>query len=117
MSEKNIDEYTYPKSWDDNPELLSTRIRLFTPNMFNTYLIPKQKLELENELTFFNENKKMIEEKYGRKTYVAIYNNQIIGFGNDQFKLYIELIKEYKKKPFLIQSIEQSETIFRIDTP
>jgi len=74
-------------------------------------------MELENELAFFNENKKMIEEKYGRKTYVAIHNKEIIGFGNDQFKLYLDLIKQYKGKPFLIQSIENSETIFRIDTP
>ena len=74
--------------------------------------------EWKKNVEYFREHKKEIEEKYGRKQYVAInYKKGVIGDDKDKFKLDKRMRRFHSDISCLITSIESSERKVKIDSP
>ena len=66
--------------------------------------------EFEKNTDFFESNKKDIQQKYGRKTYVVIRGQKIIDCRTDHITLVERYVDQCKiKGSFIVQNIEDSE--------
>ena len=67
------------------------------------------------ELSYFERNKAKIEKEYGRGTYVVIYKQKIIDFGQDRSNLLRKY--DHLNTSHLIISINDSERVVEISSP
>lgn len=74
-------------------------------------------LKLREEYRFFEKELGLIEKKYGRTTYVAIFGNQIIASSKDQSKLARRIQKEYPDQPVLITNVESYGRVAELSSP
>jgi hypothetical protein len=67
------------------------------------------------EVSYFDRNKAEIEKKYGKETYVVIYKQKIVDFGQDRSSL----LRKYDpfNKSHLITNVNDGEKIVEILSP
>ena len=66
----------------------------------------------EREVEHFEQNKDKIREEYGETTYVAIRNQEIIDYDEDEFALVKRMNREYPDNNILIQSVKHAEETY-----